>query len=114
MQAFDEMIIDGRRLLTGQVQPTENGVRFTMFDPANRAQATTFDQHRDRIQKYLPIGAQGFKESPLVGTKGLFTCGTVIPPFDVAVDLDVLGTNSGKVSTSFVIAPLLLVFHPTS
>lgn len=114
MQALDALIIDCRRLLTGQVQPTENGVRFTMFDPANRTQATTFDQHRDRIQKYLPIGAQCFKESSFVGIKGLFTGGTVIPSFSVAVDLDILGTNSCKVSPSFVIAPLLLVSQPTS
>jgi hypothetical protein len=111
MQPTDEMTADRCCVLTREIQPVEDAVRLAALDPADGPQAITLDQHRDSVQKELPLGAQGFKEGPLVETKGLLAGATVIPAFDVAMNFDVLATDFCKVSTSFVITPLLLVSH---
>jgi len=73
MQITDEMIIDCRRMVTGQVQSAENGVGLTMLDPTDGSQAVALDQHRHCIQENVATGSQRFKESPFVETKSLFT-----------------------------------------
>jgi hypothetical protein len=108
------MTADRCGVLTRKIHPAEHAVRFTALDPADGPQAVTLDQHRHSVQKDVPIGAQGFKESSLLETKGLLAGGTVIPVFDVAMNSDVLATDFCKVSTSFVLAPLLLVSHHPS
>jgi hypothetical protein len=111
MQPANEMTADRGCVLPRELQPVEDAVGFTALDPADGPQAVTLDQHRDRVQQELPLGAQGCKEGPLVETQGLLTGATVIPAFDVAMNFDVLPTDFCKVSASFVIAPSLLVSH---
>jgi hypothetical protein len=85
-----------------------------MFDPADRSQAVTFDQHGHCIQEKFAPGAQSLKESPFVERKGLFAGSAVISSFDITVEFNVLGFDLCKVSTGFVIAPLLFCSHHTS
>src|SRR5438105_1437947 len=95
MQPPNEMTADHCSLLPRKIQPAEHAVRFTALDPADSPQAVTLDQHRNSVQMDRP--------------QGLLTGGTVIPAFDIAMNFDVLATDFGKVSTSFVITPLLLM-----
>lgn len=46
MQTLTELLAHSRCMLTGQVQPVEDRVRFTMLDPADGPQAVALDQHR--------------------------------------------------------------------
>ena len=64
MQPTDEMGAHSRRVLTGQVQPVEDCVRFTMLDPTDSPQAVAFDEHRHGIPQHVPLCAQRIKEGP--------------------------------------------------
>lgn len=44
-------MIDRRPLLSGQIQPVKHAINFTVFDPADGAQAVAFNQHGDHIQQ---------------------------------------------------------------
>lgn len=46
MQTMNDIFAHSSRMLTGQVQPVEDRVRFTMLDPADGPQAVALDQHR--------------------------------------------------------------------
>jgi hypothetical protein len=52
----------GGALLSGQIQPVQRGISFTVFDPADSPQAVTFDEHRNDVQEDRAWGAQCFKE----------------------------------------------------
>ena len=114
MQTTNEMIANIGSMLTRQVQPVENGVGFTLLDPTDCPQAVALDQHRHRIQKYFPIGAQSFKEGSFVSTKSVVTSGAVITTFSMAIDFDVVRSYLCEVWTKFLIAPLLLSLHRAS
>jgi hypothetical protein len=114
MQMANEMMADGCGMLARQVQPMKNGIGFAVFDPADRPQAVTFDQHGNSIQQDLSIGAQGFKESSFVERKGLLARYTVISAFNVTMDFNVLSFDLCRIITGFVIAPLLFFSHYTS
>ncbi len=49
MDVTDEQITNSGSMLTGQVQPVQNGVRFGKFDAADRSQTATFDKHRNSV-----------------------------------------------------------------
>lgn len=55
MQTMNEMLTNISRMLTGQVQPTENRVRLTMLDAADGSQAVALDQHGYGIQQAGPL-----------------------------------------------------------
>jgi hypothetical protein len=38
--------MDGGALLPGQIQPVEDGISFTVFDPADGPQTIALDEHR--------------------------------------------------------------------
>jgi hypothetical protein len=46
MHTLNELLAHSRRMLTGQVQPVEDRMRFTMLDPADGPQTVALDQHR--------------------------------------------------------------------
>ena len=114
MQPTDEMGAHSCRVLTGQVQPVEDCVRFTMLNPTDSPQAIAFDEHRHGIQKHRSICAQRIKECPFVSTKSMSTRGAVITTFNIAIGSDVVSTYFLKIWTRFLITPLSLSFHCTS
>lgn len=114
MQITNEMLADRCGLLTGQVEPVQNRIRCTLLHPADRAQATAFDQHGHHIQQQRATASHSCKESAFVKNEGLSTGNAVKPAFSIVVDFDVVRVALSKVGTSFVIAPLVLGFHCTS
>ena len=55
MQAMNQMVTDRSGMLAGEVEPVANGVKFTVLNAADCAQAGTFDHHRHNINKEVPI-----------------------------------------------------------
>ena len=51
MQALNQMVTDRSGMLTGEVEPVANGVKFTVLNAADCAQTSAFDHHRHHIQK---------------------------------------------------------------
>src|SRR5467141_4299204 len=105
---------DRRRVLTGQIQPVKDGVRFTMLDPTDSPQAVAFDEHRHGIHQHVPLCAQRIKEGPFVSTKRMGTRSAVITTFNIAIGSDVMSTYFPNIWTRFLITPLSLRFHCTS
>ena len=101
---------DRRRVLTGQIQPVKDGVRFTMLDPTDSPQAVAFDEHRHGIHQHVPLCAQRIKEGPFVSTKRMGTRSAVITTFNIARGSDVMSTYFPNIWTRFLITPLSLRF----
>jgi len=114
MQPMNEVFAHSSSMLTGQIQPVENSVRFTMLDPAYGPEAVALNQHRYCIQKPVPLCAQCVKECAFFSTESRVTSGAIITPFNMTIDPDVVSTYFPKISTRFLVAPLSLSFHRAS
>ena len=114
MQTANEMIADGRSVLTRKVQPVQNSLKLTLFNATDCTQTVALNQHGHCIQKWLSLCSQGFKESAFVETEGMLTGGTVKPALKVAMDFEVSALGLSKVSASCVLAPLFGSVHRAS
>jgi hypothetical protein len=114
MHVPDEVTMDGGALLSGQIQPVQRGISFTVFDPADSPQAVTFDEHRNDVQEDRAWGAQCFKERALVGAESAVTGGAAKASFSVAVHFDVVRTALAAVGARGVVTPLTFRFHGAS
>ena len=62
MHVPDAVAMDGGALLPGQIQPVQDGISGTVFDPADGPEAITLDEHRYDVQEDRAWRAQCFKE----------------------------------------------------
>jgi hypothetical protein len=114
MHVPDEVTMDGGALLSGQSQPVQRGISFTVFDPADSPQAVTFDEHRHDVQEDRAWGAQCFKERALVCTESALTGGAAQTSFSVAVHFDVVRADLTAVGAKGAVTPWTCCFHSAS
>ena len=114
MQIMNEVRVDGGALLSSQIQPMQDRIRFAMLQPANRPQAIAFAQHPDGIQHHAALRAKRLEKGALVGIECMLASDTAIAPFGLAIRPDVTSSNLVTVWTCRLIAPLILKFHCAS
>jgi hypothetical protein len=114
MQIVDYSLTNLGRMLTGQVDPMQNGVVRMMRPTFDGAKTIALRQPCQDIRDRLMIASQSFKEGPLVGVESLPTSRTVVTLLTVAKDFDVASMNSTKLATRCIVTPLLFRDHDVS
>ena len=105
---------EGCAVLTRQVQPMQQCIRWMMVRPLNRAQAVALHQQGQDIQHCAALTAQCFKESARVRTESLLAGRAIQTSFNITVNFDIPSIHFAKITTCALRAPLLFEFHSAS
>jgi hypothetical protein len=114
MHIADDGLTNLSRMLTGQVDPMQNGVVWMMRPTFDSTKTIALHQPCQDIRDSLMIASQSLKEGTLVGAESSPTSRTVVTLLAVAKDFDVADMNSTKLATGCVVTPLLFKDHGVS
>lgn len=114
MQIMNDGLTHLGRMLTGQIDPVQNGVVWMMRPPLDSPKTIALHQPGQRIRDHLMIAAQSLKKGALISTERSPTGRTVVTLFAIAKDFDVTGPNSTKLATGCIVTPLLFKVHGVS
>lgn len=114
MQIADDGLTNPGRMLTGQIDPMQNGVVRMMCPTFDGAKTIALRQPCQDVRDSLMLASQSFKEGALVGVESLPTSRTVVTLLAIAKDFDVASMNSTELATGCIVTPLLFKDHDVS